>query len=114
MDKSATIDLIKKEYVKDEFGVRQVKETRRTVFCSVSSVTQREFFEGGRNGLNPEYKFTVFAYDYEDEPVVEYGGKRLSVYRTYMQKNDNLELYCERKGGTNGNHQDGTAQQRNQ
>jgi hypothetical protein len=68
----------------------------------VGSITQSEFYEGGRNGLNPEYRFTVFFADYEDETIIEYKGKRYSVYRTYLPRNDRLELYVERKGGTNG------------
>jgi hypothetical protein len=68
----------------------------------VGSITQSEFYEGGRNGLNPEYRFTVFFADYEDETIIEYKGKRYAVYRTYLARNDRLELYVERKGGTNG------------
>jgi hypothetical protein len=68
----------------------------------VGSITQSEFYEGGRNGLNPEYRFTVFFADYEDETIIEYKGKRYAVYRTYLTRNDKLELYVERKGGTNG------------
>jgi hypothetical protein len=44
----------------------------------------------------------MFAADYEDEPIVEYNGKRYSVYRTFFGKTDSIELYVERKGGTNG------------
>ena len=73
----------------------------REVYCEVESVTQKEFFEAGRNGLNPSYKFIVFFADYEDEPIVEYHGNQYSVYRTYLTKNDKLEIYVERKGGTN-------------
>jgi hypothetical protein len=70
------------------------------VYCQVDSVTQREYFEGGRNGLNPEFKFTMFFADYHDEPIVEYDGKQYSVYRTYRTRTDKIELYVERRGGT--------------
>lgn len=73
----------------------------REVFCQVDSVTQTEFFEGGRNGLNPEYRFTMFAYDYQDERIVEYNGRLYAIYRTYQPRTDIIELYAERKGGTN-------------
>ena len=52
--------------------------------CQVDSVTRSEFFEAGRNGLNPEFVFRVFFGDYEGgERLVEYRGKRYSIYRTY-------------------------------
>lgn len=102
MDRSDVVKLIKVITARDEYGVYQKTEEAREVYCSVDSVTQTEFFEGGRNGLNPEYRITLFRYDYDDESVVEYDGKRYGVYRTYHGKDDTLELYVERKGGVNG------------
>lgn len=96
------IDLINQSMVKDDYGVWNPEETKRTVFVKVDSVTASEFFDGGRNGLNPEYRFTMFGGDYQGEKVVEYNGERFAVYRTYKAKNDMIELYVERKGGTNG------------
>ena len=72
-------------------------------FCRADSVTRREFFEAGRNGLNPEWKFTVFAPDYGGELTVEYEGRRYGIYRTYrMTDSDYMELYAERKAGADG------------
>jgi len=34
--------------------------------------------------------------------VLEYKGNRYGIYRTYIGRNDTIELYAERKGGTNG------------
>lgn len=76
--------------------------TERQVFCNVSSVTASEFFEGGRNGLNPEYRMTMFNGDYQGETMLKFNGRTYAIYRTYLDRNDNLELYVERKGGTNG------------
>ena len=101
MDRSAVITLVKETKEQDAYGVWQISETRRDVFAQVDSVTRNEFFEGGRNGLNPEYRFTMFAPDYEDERVVEYDGKAYGIYRTYNGRNDTIELYAERKGGVN-------------
>ena len=86
----------------DEYGRWIATPTAKEVMCQVESVSQAEFFEGGRNGLNPEYRFTMFFGDYSGESVVEYKGNTYSVYRTYLRKTDVLELYVERKGGTNG------------
>lgn len=69
--------------------------------CNVESVTRAEFFEAGRNGLNPEYVFTLFFGDYCGERVVVFNGNRYSVYRVYQAKNDIVELYVQREGGTN-------------
>lgn len=101
MDRSNVLTLIGKTKTQNDYGVWVETETSRDVFCDVSSVTRQEFFDGGRNGLNPEYVFTMFFGDYEGETVCEFNGKRYAIYRTYHAKTDVIELYVERKGGTN-------------
>lgn len=102
MDRSTVISLLAETKTKDEYGVYQTSTTSREVYCQVQSVTRSEFFEAGRNGLNPEYEITMFFGDYEGEKLVEYNGNTYAVYRTYQGRNDTIELYVERKGGTNG------------
>jgi len=102
MDRSDVIKLIGTTKAQDDYGVWKETPTERQVMCQVDSITQSEFFEAGRNGLNPSFKFTMFFGDYNDETIVEYKGKTYSVYRTYLRRTDQIELYVERKGGTNG------------
>lgn len=102
MDRSTPITLISETNTQDANGVWRSKRTTREVFAQVDSVTRSEFFEAGRNGLNPEFRFTLFAGDYEGEREVEYNGKAYGIYRTYFARTDVIELYAERKGGTNG------------
>ena len=98
----SVINLIAITTHKDDYGVDRQVRTAREVFCRVRSASRAEFFDGGRNGLNPEYKITMFAADYEGESIVEYEGQTYAVYRTYRTDADYIELYVERKGGTNG------------
>ena len=94
--------LISASYEQDADGVRRKKENSRKVYCETDSVSATEFYNAGRAGLNPAYRFRIFSYDYHQEPIVEYHGERFSIYRTYKTHTDILELYAERKGGTNG------------
>lgn len=103
MDRSDIITLIPTTQAVDQYGVQKTVEgTPREVMCQVDSVTRAEFFDGGRNGLNPELVFRVFFADYNDETLLEYNGKKYGIYRTYYRRDDFVELYAERKGGTNG------------
>ena len=86
----------------DQFGVSKATNTGRDVLAQVDSVTRAEFFEGGRNGLNPEFKFTMFYGDYNRETELIYNGESYAIYRTFKGRTDTIELYAERKGGTNG------------
>lgn len=102
MDRSNVINLISTTKEQDENGVWRETTNRRMVFCNVSSVTASEFFEGGRNGLNPQFRMVIFYGDYQGETILEYNGATYAIYRTYQRGTDELELYVERKGGTNG------------
>ena len=102
MDRSNVISLIREEKTKNELGVYTTQRIRREVFCNVSSVNASEFFEGGRSGLNPQFRMTMFVGDYDGEELLEYNGETFSIYRTYLKTTDTIELYVERKGGSNG------------
>lgn len=83
-------------------GIYERTLSYKEVYCNVSSVTQKEFFDGGQQGFKPQYRMTLFFADYQDEEMLEYKGATYSVYRTFLQGTDLIELYVERKGGTNG------------
>ena len=102
MDRSDIITLYADSVSFNDYGVPVKTRTGRDVFCKVDSVTRDEFFEAGRSGLNPEYRMTMFFGDYNGENLIGYKGRLYSVYRTYQAKTDIIELYVERKGGTNG------------
>lgn len=96
------IELITVTRTKDQNGIDQKTEKSKTVYGYVDSVSAAEFFEGGRNGLNPEIRVTMTVLDYSGQTILERGGERFGVYRTYRPNNGTVELYAERKGGTNG------------
>lgn len=102
MDRSNGITLLKATRTQDADGIWRETLTGRDVFARVESVTRAEFFDGGRNGLNPEFVVKMFLYDYEGEALLRFEDKTYAIYRTYHGKNDTIELYVQREGGTNG------------
>lgn len=100
MDRSTPIYLITEYNQEDQFGVLQPTLSRRLVYANVTSVSQGEWMDGGRIGLNPEYRMTMFAFDYANEKELVYNGSVFSIYRTYMGRNNMIELYVQRKQGT--------------
>lgn len=94
-------------YEEDAAGIRRpVPGVGREVFARVFSVTRAEFFEAGRAGYKPELVFSVWAGDYSGEGVIDYNGASYAVYRTFRRQegdgSDYIELYAERKAGTDG------------
>ena len=90
--------LVSETYEQDSYGVISAHEEKTKVYCDVTSVSQKEWFEGGRNGLNPEYKMTMFKYDYSGEQILEYNEVQYTIYRTY-EKGDLIELYVQKRKG---------------
>lgn len=100
MDRSTIIYLISETRSQDAIGQYVSEETSRQVFARKQSITRNEWFDAGRSGLQPEVCFVVFRYDYEGELIIEdEQGNRFGIYRTYENRSDEIELYCESKGG---------------
>lgn len=97
-----TIKLLKTTYEPDKYGVPVPMDSAVEIFCSRKEITRNEFYNAGRNGFNPSFVFEIFKGDYQGESIIEYNGLTYSVYRTYEPEGDYMELYVERKGGTNG------------
>lgn len=101
-----TLYLLSTTYENNKYGVPVAQTKKNEVFCDRQSISRSEFFNAGRNGLNPQFVFTVFKGEYQGETICEYDGNTYSIYRTYETDDDYIELYVERKGGTNGQESD--------
>lgn len=99
MDRSEVCYLITRTHTRDSNGIMQPSEYKTEVFCNVQSVSASEWFNGGRSGLNPELRFTMFEGDYMGQDIVEYNGVRYAIYRTYRARDNNIELYVQKEGG---------------
>lgn len=74
-------------------------QKQRKVYVNITSVTGSEWFEGSRVGLNPEKRVTMFLGDYKGEQLIIIGDVTYRVYRYYMNRNDEIELYVEKRSG---------------
>lgn len=99
MDRSDIAYLIAEQFFPDEKGVLRSLKTESMIYVQVTSVSSSEWFEGGRNGLNPELRFITNRFDYHGEEIIRYNGNYYRIYRTYISKSDSIELYCEKRKG---------------
>lgn len=93
MDRSNIVTLVKTVPSKDSFGQMVEEESFNVVPCTIRSVSASEFFQGGQNGLRPEWQLTIFSGDYNKEKECILEGVRYEIYRTYLGSNDSIELY---------------------
>lgn len=76
------------------------EDVRTAVFAEVDPVGRDEYETAGQQGMKAEYKFTVWAAEYDGQEEVEYNGRRLSIYRTYgARSDDKIELYAAERAG---------------
>lgn len=95
------VHLVTESYTTNRYGVMEKSQTMRKVFAEIGSVTGREWFEGGRNGLNPEFRVRVKQCEYKGEEILVYHGIFYTIYRTYLD-GDMTELYVEKRKGNDG------------
>ena len=99
MNLAEKIALISTEYTQDDLGEWTETQTKTEVFAMVNSVTMSEFYQAGLQGFKPDYRFSVWVTEYDDQELVEYKGKVYSVYRTYRRDDGRIELYVNEKKG---------------
>jgi len=98
------IKLIKQETV---YGARRepiLKDVSpaREVFAEIQSITMNEFYSAASVGMTPNAKAIVWAFEYHGEQILEIGGQRYKVYRTYQVPTGNkMEIYYTFETGPN-------------
>ena len=93
--------LIQPTHGVDEYGDPIISCGRREVFCGLRSIGQKEFYQAHAVGFQPELKFVLADYlDYQGESLVEFGGQRYRVLRTFRSGQE-LEIICYREVNPN-------------
>ena len=99
MNRAEKIKLLTIEYTQDDLGEWTEVWTKRELFARVESVSMSEFYQAGMQGLDPDYKLTIWMNEYAGEDLVDYNGKIYAVYRTYRRDDGRIELYVSEKKG---------------
>lgn len=100
MDSLVEVKLISEDISIGTFGEEVITEVSKTVWGEKSSVSSTEWTEAGTRGINPEFRVTIYGFEYDGQVVVEIGSAKYGVYRTYSKPNsDKIELYLQLKGG---------------
>lgn len=85
--------LISQKETRNKNGYAEIIETAREVFCSVAEgVNRADFYEAQKLGVQLSATFEVWAGDFGGETLLEYAGKRYSIYRVYQTGRGTLEI----------------------
>lgn len=79
---------------RDDYGNVLIATKKREVFARPSSITSREFYAAGNDGLQPAVKMVLAdVLEYQGEAYMDIDGKRYLITRTYEnQKTGEIEL----------------------
>ncbi|MGV3139442.1 phage head closure protein [Brevibacillus agri] len=69
-------------------------ETRREVLANQKSVMRSEFYAAAQSGMKADVVFEIHAFEYNGETILEHGGKRYEVIRTFQATPEEIELTC--------------------
>lgn len=99
MNNTYKIGLVAKTYASDSIGNMIESRTISDVFATVSSISAKEFFESGADGLKPDLKFVMREFEYGGQDEIIHNNVEYSIYRTYSREDGFIELYTEKKVG---------------
>lgn len=84
-------------------GEKQTDDEKTPVFAQIYPIGRDEFHAAGVNGYKAENRFDVWAEEYDEQPELQFGKKRLTIYRTYGVRADGkIELYAAERVGNYG------------
>lgn len=72
---------------------------KRTVLTRVKNVSRTEWTDAARQGMKAQWCVTVWADEYKGEEKAILDGTPYSIYRTYWDGGDRMELYLGKKVG---------------
>lgn len=91
------VKLIRQTMTVNSAGDSIPTETEREVFATVESVGLKRKLEAMEAGLKLEFKFTLEdEYEYEDEELLEYKGKRYNIVNVFINRFRQPELLTTR------------------
>ena len=76
------IQLVAVTIVEDELGNQIEQETMRQVFANEFSISDRDFYNAGIQGLRPEKRFEIYVFEYQNEPKFIHNGIKYRIIRT--------------------------------
>lgn len=84
-------------------GEKPEDDEKTDVFAEKNPAGRDEVQSAGVNGYKAKCQFVIWAAEYDGQPELLAGNKRLTIYRTYGARQDGkIELYAAERVGNHG------------
>lgn len=91
--------LVSVELSENDYGEVTETEILSTLWCAEFPVMSNEFYNARENGIKAQKLLCVHTGEYKGQLLVDYQGKRYSIYRIFPRSDLKTELYCAERIG---------------
>jgi SPP1 family predicted phage head-tail adaptor len=77
---------------KDKLKQNITEEVKTKLLCRKRSITRSEFYQANQAGLRPSLVVDIHSFEYENQELAEFDGKRYRIIKTYPIDLEILEL----------------------
>ena len=101
MERDISFKLICERTTKDSTGqtIPDGAPFKRPCIGSLKSLTQSEFYKASQAGFQPEGVIKMNSAEYKGETLIEIRGHEYTIYRTYENDFDWIEVYYGKRVG---------------
>ncbi|MDG3292170.1 phage head closure protein [Streptococcus suis] len=87
------ITLIAKKITgQDKLKQNITEEVKTKLLCRKRSITRSEFYQANQAGIRPSLVVDIHSFEYENQELAEFDGKKYRIIKTYPVDFETLEL----------------------
>ena len=77
---------------KDKLKQNITEEVKTVLLCRKKSITRSEFYQANQAGIRPSLVVDIHSFEYDNQELAEFEGKRYRILKTYPVDLETLEL----------------------
>ena len=77
---------------KDKLKQNITEEVKTVLLCRKKSITRSEFYQANQAGIRPSLVVGIHNFEYDNQELAEFEGKRYRILKTYPVDLETLEL----------------------
>ncbi|HEM5710100.1 phage head closure protein [Streptococcus suis] len=77
---------------KDKLKQNIIEEVKTVLLCRKKSITRSEFYQANQAGIRPSLVVDIRNFEYDNQELAEFEGKRYRIIKTYPTDLETLEL----------------------
>ncbi|AGM99848.1 phage head closure protein [Streptococcus iniae] len=84
--------IVKKITGQDKLKQNITEEVKTKMLCRKQSITRSEFYQANQAGIRPSLIVDIHSFEYDNQELAEFDGKRYRIIKTYPVDLEILEL----------------------